>query len=160
MPPRATRETPKCLPPPLLHPRPPLPARPPRPPGRLRPLQNPAGVEGMRNSSQTPRPRGTRPERRGGVRTPPREDATRDSVPLCCAGFFRLRFRLVSYRIASRHTHCINAYERNTPWLRNRKQRQLLPAVVWKAHFQFRRSKINLTSVEHGVQLSILRGIH
>ena len=77
--------------------------------GRIRPPRNPAGMEGMRNLPQAPRPCRTWPERRGGVCTPPRGGVARGAVPLRCTGIFRLRLRPVSCRIAPRHAHCIDA---------------------------------------------------
>ena len=61
----------------------------------------------MRTLPQSPR--GTCPERRGGVRTPPREGITRGTTILCRTIIFRLRFRSVSCRIAHRHAPCIDA---------------------------------------------------
>ena len=63
----------------------------------------------MRKLSHAPRPHGTRLERRGGVRTPPREGITRGTTILCRTIIFRLRFQLGSCRITPHHAQRIDA---------------------------------------------------
>ena len=64
----------------------------------------------MKSWPQAPRPRVTRPKRRGGACTPPRESSARGTAPpLYRTGIFRLRLRLISCRITPRHAHCIDA---------------------------------------------------